>query len=281
MSIAENLIFPELWPDETIYSLVARIARLNGMSHLATISQLMGVRNPRSVIGCPVDISHFCRVTKYRYGFPKDILHLTILPLMAHLNEVSQADMTDIENGILKPQFGALVLGLSSGNYWQICNECVTQEIKVYGTSYWHLCHQLPVCQYCPEHGIQLIRVGIPRVRMYDHLYLPNEFTNLIDNTEKYFTVAPSEIFMRMAILSQDALADHSAPFTEKIIQAAFLKGLNQKELLTFNLKLNLSGYLDLLKQTNQSEVVIKAILRLSSIRTPEQLLNGILLNCV
>lgn len=111
---------------------------------------------------------------------------------------------------------------------------------------------------------------------MYDHLYLPNEFTNLIDNTEKYFTVAPSEIFMRMAILSQDALADHSAPFTEKIIQAAFLKGLNQKELLTFNLKLNLSGYLDLLKQTNQSEVVIKAILRLSSIRTPEQLLNGI-----
>ena len=38
MQNTEPFVFPELWPDETIYSLLARIARLNGIGHLETVS---------------------------------------------------------------------------------------------------------------------------------------------------------------------------------------------------------------------------------------------------
>ena len=62
------LILPESWPDETIYSLLAKIARVNGLSPLEVIGLLSGEKYPMSVIGCPVNIKHFCESIKGAYA---------------------------------------------------------------------------------------------------------------------------------------------------------------------------------------------------------------------
>jgi len=73
------LQFPELWPDETIYSLLAKIARLNGIGHFEAIGLLLGTDRPTTVIGCPVDLRHFYEATEGTYGSPNALLRkLTI-----------------------------------------------------------------------------------------------------------------------------------------------------------------------------------------------------------
>ncbi len=58
---------PAQLPDETVFSLLARIVRLNGMDSLAATGSLMGEAKPTSVIGCPANIRHFCNVTEGAY----------------------------------------------------------------------------------------------------------------------------------------------------------------------------------------------------------------------
>jgi hypothetical protein len=59
------LILPESWPDESIYSLLAKTARVNGLNPPEVIGLLSGEKHPISVIGCPVNIKHFCEATTF------------------------------------------------------------------------------------------------------------------------------------------------------------------------------------------------------------------------
>ncbi len=67
------LIFPDLWPDETLYSLMARISRINGISDLEVTRILLGQDHPMSVINCLSNIKHFSVITNGVYGSPREI----------------------------------------------------------------------------------------------------------------------------------------------------------------------------------------------------------------
>ena len=167
------LQLPELWPDETIYSLVAKIARVNGIGHFEAIGLLLGPDRPMTVIGYPVDIRHFYEATEGAYGTPEAILRtLTILPMLAHLGVTSISSLTDVENGIQRPELGVLFFGFNRGCQWRICRECADHDRKIYGIAYWHRVHQLPTSQYCPEHQLKLVRFNLRRMRLDDHLFL-------------------------------------------------------------------------------------------------------------
>ena len=160
------LILPELCPDETIYSLLARIARMNGISHLALVGQLMGEEHPITVMGCPVNLKHFCDFTHNVYGTPHEVLHrLTLLTLAAHLGDLSASMLTGIENGTWKPKLATFAWGVQKGFEWRICKACVARDIEVFGTAYWHRLHQLPISKYCTEHGLLLEKLDLRRIR--------------------------------------------------------------------------------------------------------------------
>ncbi|MBP3900964.1 MAG: TniQ family protein [Blautia sp.] len=63
-----------------------------------------------------------------------------------------------------------------SGQYLRYCPECVRNDIRKYGETYWHRLAQLPGVQYCPEHGSRIRDSAAPieelRVRVYPASYM-------------------------------------------------------------------------------------------------------------
>src|SRR5574340_690175 len=132
------LILPEIWPDETIYSLFAKIARINGLRDFEATRILTGEERPISVIGCPVNIKHFCEATKGAYGSPYDLLrHATVFPALAHLGVLSPLTLAEVCNGTKRPELGILEFGVGRGHYWRFCRECAEQDERNFGIAYW------------------------------------------------------------------------------------------------------------------------------------------------
>lgn len=271
------LILPERWPDENFYSLLAKIARVNGLCPLEVMRLLSGEEHPISVIGCPVNIKHFSEATKGAYGSSCDLLRCaTVFPALTHLGELSTSTLSQVENGTRRPRLGILVSGMPKGLYWRVCRDCVERDVMTYGISYWHRVHQLPNSQYCTEHGLILDRLNLRHVHLRENFVLPHdvfsktESWNLPDERER------GNICFDVSILGRDVIEDISEPFSNEVIQATYMDGLAQMGLLTRNGEIFLSEYFDEFKQRFGVETSISILLHQSKVSNPKQLLYGI-----
>ena len=97
------LLLPESWPDETLYSLLARIALVNGSTnHVELVRNLLGVKRATSVISASINLSHFCDVTRNMYGSPREVLqNFSVLVARARLGELDGSTLAEIECGAL------------------------------------------------------------------------------------------------------------------------------------------------------------------------------------
>ena len=271
------LITPESWPDESIYSLLAKIARVNGLSPLEVLGLLSGEEHPISIIGCPVNIRHFCEATKGAYGSPNDLLrHGTVFPALAHLGGLSADTLSQVVNGATRPELGILASGITRGRHWRVCRDCVERDVKIYGISYWHRVHQLPTSQYCTEHGQILDRLNLRRVQLLEHLVLPHDVYNKTDPSNLPTARESSSVSFDVSILGRDVLTDNSEPFSKEVIQATHMAGLAQKGLLTGNGKIYLTEYFEEFKRKFGMEATTTTLLHQSKVSNPKQLLYGI-----
>ena len=271
------LQFPELWPDETIYSLLAKIARVNGIGHFEAIGLLLGTDRPMTVIGCPVDLRHFYEATEGAYGSPSALLRkLTILPMLANLGVTSISSLKDVENGNKRPELGALIFGINRGCQWRICSECADRDRKIYGIAYWHKVHQLPTSQYCPEHQLKLVRFDLGRMRLHDHLFLPHDLKSNIVDTDDHPTNEIRNTLLDISLLGRDALADDMPPYAADITQATFKQGLERFEILKATGELDLQEYFAEFARKFGTDASASKLLRLAKASKPSQLLNGL-----
>lgn len=272
------LILPELLPDETIYSLLARIARINGINHLALVGFLLGEKYPLSVMGCPVNIKHFCIATQYVYGSPREILlHLTLLPILAHLGELRASTLSEIENGNRKPGLATLSFGISKGCQWRVCKVCVARDVEVYGIAYWHRIHQLPTSQYCPEHGLFLERLNFRRIQLHEHLVMPYELTTEIEEAREIYPMPEhSNIYMGISLMGRDALCDFSEHVSPRAIQTTFMDGLDRLGVMTARGNVCLPDYFKKYMQKFGVGNSIDTLMRQAKTSNPKQLLFGI-----
>jgi hypothetical protein len=237
-------IFPEIYPDETLYSLLARIAILNGGDHLQAIGLLLGKGHPTSVIGCPVNIVHFCEITNGVYGEPKDLLcRLTVLPLLVDLGVLVTSTLFDVESGNLRPELDSMVFGTTRGCSWRICSECMDRDSRTYGVAYWHRAHQLPTTQYCVEHGALLNSYSLRRKDLHEQLVMPTRLSSRIRNLEEVTRRLPGKPWRELSELGQEALIGHQTHFSRRVVRAAIIAGLKQRLLLTASGKVDFPSY--------------------------------------
>ena len=142
------LLLPESWPDETLYSLLARIALVNGSTnHVELVRNLLGVKRATSVISASINLSHFCDVTRNMYGSPREVLqNFSVLVARARLGELDGSTLAEIECGALAPPLVDMVFG--GNGHWRLCARCAEYDAKTYGIAYWHQAHQLPTSYY-------------------------------------------------------------------------------------------------------------------------------------
>lgn len=276
--LSETLLLPERWPDETIYSLLARIARVNGIDHLEAVSLLLGEKNPISVIDCPVNIKHFSEATRGVYGSPQELLfNSTVLPMQVQLGEINPAEILEIENGVRHPELVRLVFGSGKGCRWRLCRECAAQDVKAYGIAYWRRVHQLPTSLFCPEHELILDRFDLHRMQLHEHLILPYELANEMKvNCAQAIPERNDRLYLDISILGRDALEDNSVRITSRVIKDVFKDRLNRMGLLNKRGKLSWQDYLCEFGRKFRMEASVSVMMRQSRVSTPKQLLFGI-----
>lgn len=158
-----KVILPKPYPDELLYSVIARY--LVGMGRedcLAAIHYIFG----KKVVGfveMPVLIGRVEEITKNEWGLTAEniIGSHTLLPFFVRFS--SEAVIRDcIEKMIncdshrLHTQFRSGGLKLRPQLYMQFCRECRDNDLMRYGETYWRRLHQVQGVFVCPEHKIEL-----------------------------------------------------------------------------------------------------------------------------
>ena len=92
------------------------------------------------------------------------------------------------------------------------CPECVLEDIREYGETYWHRLPQLPGVQYCPKHGCRIRDSEAPieelRVRIYPASYMLRDRKESCDDPKRWIR----DSYLRIAQDSQ-WLLEHGREF--------------------------------------------------------------------
>lgn len=156
-----NMIFPEIYPDELVYSWLARYVVYSGYPMDSRLSLELFEKKingmPKYFIG--QFKSGMQEIIEKQYSINDLIFNHTMYPAYVHFMPLEKKK--DFLR-CLKNNNGGLanLLPITSKNgnktYMQYCPLCVKEDRQKYGETYWHRIHQIPHVQYCLKHGCLL-----------------------------------------------------------------------------------------------------------------------------
>lgn len=163
--------FPTPYPDELLYSVIARYHAWSGNTGFSTtINEIFNKRTP-PIIELPTMLARICEKSPEGVGInPKYIINnLTLYPFYRpFLSEEKDLKITEsmvaTNGGKLSPQ---KYLGLSRTyktplNYLRYCPKCCEEDERLKGETYWHRSHQAFGVYICPHHRLPLINFPEP-----------------------------------------------------------------------------------------------------------------------
>lgn len=156
--------FPNPFPDELLYSLIARYAaRVRAYSVQAFCRHLFGLNRVQTSIHCPTYIEHLAQSLDPRHGLTADrvILLLTLFPvykpfLQQQADRLTQAMKTNAPSLMGQKLLGQRRTSITLPECLRYCPECFLDDRQDLGESYWHRLHQVPGVEVCPVHEVWL-----------------------------------------------------------------------------------------------------------------------------
>jgi hypothetical protein len=165
----ENSYFPELYPDELLYSACARYqSNIGSHAQKAHIEKLFDLRSCCAIADLPSHLSTLVSKlpnsnntlgtiifnhTNYPYYRP-------FLPEVVAQKAMQYMASND-EGGKIHMSLGITASTVPRPRYLRFCKECVADDLNTYGTTYWRRVHQLPAVCICPIHSSPLTSSGI------------------------------------------------------------------------------------------------------------------------
>ena len=164
--------FPMPYPDELLYSTIARYHALSGNAlYCQTAEDLFGFRRAHSSVVMPLRLGHLGSMT-LSFGLSVDkLIGLTLYPYYTAFQteklcqEVYHVQINN-ESVSISAKLGALGNTDIIPKYLRFCPKCYAEEQHCHGEGYWHRTHQTPGVLVCEKHGCQLLETQIP---YYDH----------------------------------------------------------------------------------------------------------------
>nr|WP_278246163.1 TnsD family transposase [Ruminiclostridium cellobioparum] len=156
--------FPPPYPDELLYSIIARYyVRSGNTSPKMTIEELFNSRTATAVVDMP------CNINALYFNLPevskiqpeKMIMSNTLFSYYAaflpqrRVDLVMNSMMSDY-GGDIHTRTGIMASNVSAPVFLRYCPECIVNDKVVYGEFYWHRVHQIPGVLVCPIHYVQL-----------------------------------------------------------------------------------------------------------------------------
>lgn len=243
-----RLVLPNILPDETLYSLVARIYQLNAeATEREFCSQLLGEPDALRVADADVDLSRLEEITRGFYGDAEDLLATTTMGcLYRRLGTVSDVDAPkNASDKNLPHPTGLATLSNGRPHVWRACRSCVTGDQAEHGTSYWHRMHQLPGTTVCLKHRELLLELNLPYRDRQRSFVFPHQVIDRLDRTPNEIASLSLEIALGLSALSEQALRDSGPSTPAWAIRGALLDGLTERGLTTRDSRVNKRAFIE------------------------------------
>lgn len=159
--------FPEIYPDELLYSVIARFTRHTGAAPSAALNSLFGVRGARPSYFLPTRLEALAsRIPKGREITARKLsVEHTLLPFYtAFRPRPMLEDAIKIMSGsssLLSQKLGAYKGVASRGRRLRFCPHCNKEAAERYGELYWMRRHQLETSLVCPKHSHPLLESSV------------------------------------------------------------------------------------------------------------------------
>lgn len=219
------LQWPIPLPDETLYSLIARVARINGATNALALCNALALSPSLSVMDCRLDLEALCSRNGLPAGVHSTLIDMTFVRVAVHLAEVESMSAHRIL-GLADTAQGGLCR-------WRICPLCAESDITQFGVAYWHRQHQLPASLVCADHGAVLERFDIGRAKAHERLFLPWDLRDYPVLTQTEGLLDQREFWLGLATIGADALNDTAAPFSSQTVLRSFKIGMQHSGLVT------------------------------------------------
>lgn len=178
--------FPEIYPDELLYSALARYHRhVCSRSPKHTLYDLFGETGVRATVGLQSHVAALSqripadrglspeRLTKdftlYRYytAFePKSV------------GQFALASLVDGPADAVHVRLGIAASAISAPAYLRYCPICFGEMLSRYGEGYWRRSHQLPGVLVCPDHGAALADSAVSQGAGNQHEFIAADQKN-------------------------------------------------------------------------------------------------------
>lgn len=161
-------VFPKPYPDELLYSLIARYKDMTNLADSVILNQLFGGITKLILWDFPRRLETMVRqvFNEDSYTVEYFINEHTLFQYFSPFMEPNQSERLKIymlsktrshkANGIL------LSFRKHKPLYLQYCPVCVIEDTRLYGEPFWHRIHQLPAVKVCPKHNTFLEQSTIP-----------------------------------------------------------------------------------------------------------------------
>lgn len=170
------MYFPRLYPDELLYSGIARCRVHLGIgNHKTLLHMLFGDSKVAAITDLPTHLTALATST----GLDAEglIEQHTLFPIYAHFIPPLRRDQ--LFKAMLASNQSTIGLAGASTSlikwpaWLRYCPVCFEEMAARYGEPYWRRCWQIQGIDACPEHGCQLLDSPIPFRRAQRHEFHP------------------------------------------------------------------------------------------------------------
>ncbi|WP_342558306.1 TnsD family transposase [Metasolibacillus sp. FSL K6-0083] len=205
--------FPNLYPDELLYSCFARYHDHSGnTSSKQTMKELFGNISSVAVVDFPNNLGDFYK--NISHFNPPNINDLVRNHTLYNYYTAFQSDVMKsrafnyITNGgnpgAIHMFLGIAASKIKNWHYLRFCPNCVQQDREQYGEAYWHKSHQLPKVFYCHLHQELLHDSTIEFRNPHKHEFVSAEKAEL--SPPHLVSVFSSKLEERLKKLSDESI---------------------------------------------------------------------------
>ncbi len=175
------LVFPEPFPDESLYSLAVRYHRtVANDSYRLTSHELFGTYSRTCGSVLPCCLGALSQRLGGMYSVRELVESRTLLPMyMPFLADAAYDSavrrMEGCQGAGLKMSLGITASGLLKHSSFRYCESCVQHDTRDYGVPYWHRIHMAAGVCACPHHGNILFSANFSSGADWRCMFLPGE----------------------------------------------------------------------------------------------------------
>lgn len=172
--------FPKPYPDEILYSILARYHIRSGNTGIKlTMQELFNSHDAIATADLPCNLAKLAINLSLisQISAEELIQHHTLYPFYAPFlpQERSQQileAMRSEDGGGIHDRVGIRASLVTVPRYFRFCSRCIQNDQTTYGELYWHRIHQVPGVLVCPHHAEVLQDSTVPMQGLNRHAYV-------------------------------------------------------------------------------------------------------------